>query len=66
MLSTDPAFSNRDAVYYPLSESLYRTDKTTEALPDDERWLREFEKSEFLELTQKRVAELKGGVSAGK
>ncbi len=66
VLSTDPAYSNRDAVYYHLAESLYRTDKKAEALPYYERLLREFEKSEFLELTHKRVAELKGGVSAGK
>jgi outer membrane protein assembly factor BamD len=66
VLATDPAFSNRDAVYYHLAESLYRTDKQAEALPYYERLLREFEKSEFLEMAQKRVAELKGGAPAGK
>lgn len=66
VLKTDPAFTNRDAVYYHLAESLYRTDKKAEALPYYERLLREFEKSEFLEMTQKRVAELKGGSPAGK
>jgi len=69
ILKTDPAFTNRDAVYFHLAESLYRTDKPetkAEALPYYERLLREFEKSEFLELTQKRVAELKGGTPAGK
>ena len=66
VLSTDPAFSSRDAVYYHLAESLYRTDKKAEALPYYERLLREFEKSQFLEETQKRVAELKGGDSARK
>jgi outer membrane protein assembly factor BamD len=66
VLATDPAFSNRDAVYYHLAESLYRTDKQAEALPYYERLLREFEKSEFLELAQKRVSELKGGSPAGK
>ena len=66
VLSTDPAFSNRDAVYYHLAESLYRTDKKAEALPYYERLLREFEKSQYLEETQKRVAELKGGDSARK
>jgi outer membrane protein assembly factor BamD len=66
VLSTDPAFSNRDAVYYHLAESLYRTDKKAEALPYYERLLLEFEKSQFLELTQKRVLELKGGTPAGK
>ncbi len=66
VLSTDPAFSNRDAVYYHLAESLYRTDKKAEALPYYERLLREFEKSQFLLQAQKRVAELKGGTPAGK
>ena len=66
VLSTDPAYSSRDAVYYHLAESLYRTDKKAEALPYYERLLREFEKSEYLELTQKRVTELKGGAPAGK
>ena len=66
LLKADPGFSNRDAVYYQLAECIYRTDKKAEALPYYERLLREFEKSEFLVLTQKRVAELKGGVPAGK
>ena len=66
VLTTDPAFSNRDAVYYHLAESLYRTDKKPEALPYYERLLQEFEKSDYLELTQKRVVELKGGSPAGK
>lgn len=65
VLATDPGFTSRDAVYYHLAESLYRTDKKPEALPYYERLLREFDKSEFLELTQKRVAELKGGPPAG-
>jgi outer membrane protein assembly factor BamD len=66
VLDTDPGFTLRDAVYYHLAESLYRTDKKPEALPYYERLIREFEKSEFLELAQKRVAELKGGTTAGK
>ena len=60
VLSTDPGFTNRDAVYYHLAESLYRTNQKAEALPYYERLLREFEKSEYLADTQKRVAELKG------
>ncbi len=69
ILKTDPAYTNRDAVYYHLAESLYRTDTPetkAEALPYYERLLREFETSEYLESTQKRVAELKGGAPAGK
>jgi outer membrane protein assembly factor BamD len=66
VLKSDPAFTNRDALYYHLAESLYRTEKKAEALPYYERLLREFEKSQFLEETQKRIAELKGGAPAGK
>jgi outer membrane protein assembly factor BamD len=66
VLKTDPAYTHRDALYYHLAESLYRSDKKPEALPYYERLLREFEKSEYLEATQKRVAELKGGSPAGK
>jgi outer membrane protein assembly factor BamD len=66
VLATDPGFSGRDAVYYHLAESLYRTDKKAEALPYYERLIREFEQSEYLLDAQKRVAELKGGTPAGK
>ncbi|MDH4063958.1 MAG: outer membrane protein assembly factor BamD [Acidobacteriota bacterium] len=66
VLTSDPGFSNRDAVYFHLAESLYRTDKKAEALPYYERLLREFEQSEYLNEAQQRIAELKGGTSAGK
>jgi outer membrane protein assembly factor BamD len=66
VLKTDPAYTNRDAVYYHLAESLYRLSVQSdqpahkaEALPYYERLLKEFEKSEYLEEAQKRVAELK-------
>jgi outer membrane protein assembly factor BamD len=66
VLKQDPEFTRRDAVYYHLAESLYRTDKKSEALPYYERLVREFEVSEHLAEAEKRVAELKGGDSAGK
>lgn len=66
VLASDPEFTGRDAVYFHLAESLYRTDKKPEALPYYERLLREFEQSEFLLEAQQRVAELKGGTPAGK
>ena len=70
ILATDPQYSGRDAVYYHLAESLYRsgeaegkaggkTEKMAEALPYYERLLKEFERSEYLALAQKRIAELK-------
>jgi outer membrane protein assembly factor BamD len=67
VLSTDPNYTNRDAVYYHLAESLYRsagatdTAKKSEALPYFERLVKEFEKSEYLPAAQKRIAELKAG-----
>jgi outer membrane protein assembly factor BamD len=62
VLKTDPQYSNRDAVYFYLAESLYRSpgdEKKAEALPYYERLVKEFEKSEFLVDAHKRIAELK-------
>ncbi len=59
VLSTDPEFTDRDAVYYHLAESLRLSQKPAEALPYYERLLKEFEQSEYLEDARKRVAELK-------
>jgi outer membrane protein assembly factor BamD len=65
VLATDPNYTHRDAVYYHLAESLYRSAnepaKKAEALPYYERLVKEFEKSEYLAAAQKRVAELKAG-----
>lgn len=58
VLSNDPEYTARDAVYFHLAESLVLTDKKAEALPYYERLLKEFEQSEYLERAQKRVAEL--------
>jgi outer membrane protein assembly factor BamD len=66
VLKNDPEFTGRDGVYYHLAEALYRTEKKPEALPYFERLLQEFEQSEFLLDAQKRIAELKGGVPAGR
>ena len=61
VLKTDPGYSNRDALYFHLAESLYRSQppQKEEALPYYERLVKEFEKSQFLEEAQKRIAELK-------
>lgn len=71
VLTTDPEYTNRDAVYFHLAESLMRlaeqggdadqaAAKKAEALPYYERLLKEFEQSEYLERSKKRVLELKG------
>jgi outer membrane protein assembly factor BamD len=61
ILEEDPEYSGRDAVYFHLAESLVLTGKQPEALPYYERLLHEFEQSEYLERSRKRIAELKGG-----
>jgi len=59
VLTADPDYTGRDAVYFHLAESLRLTDKNAEALPYYERLLKEFEQSEHLEEARKRIAELK-------
>jgi outer membrane protein assembly factor BamD len=66
VLLNDPEYTNRDAVYFHLAESLVLTEKKAEALPYYERLLREFERSEYLDRSQKRIAELKGGETTRK
>jgi outer membrane protein assembly factor BamD len=59
LLGRDPEFSQRDAVYYHLGESLIKINRGAEALPYFERLVAEFEKSEYLEAAKRRIAELK-------
>jgi len=59
ILTSDPDYSRKDALYFRLAETLEKSAKPAEALPYYERLLSEFEKSEFLEETRKRVARLK-------
>jgi outer membrane protein assembly factor BamD len=66
VIATDPGYTNRDALYFHLAESLYLqstqiTDSAekqrllSEALPYYERLIKEFEKSEYLAAAQKRI-----------
>lgn len=59
LLTADPDYSRRDAVYYYLGESLLRVRLDAQALPYFERLLAEHPKSEFRVKAEKRVAELK-------
>ena len=70
ILKNDPQYSNRDALYFYLAESLYLQGKQTTveseskakfalALPYYERLVKEFEQSEHLAAAQKRITELK-------
>jgi outer membrane protein assembly factor BamD len=59
LLKDDSEFSGRDAVYFYLGESLIKMKQEADALPYFERLLEEFEKSQYLADTHKRIAELK-------
>ena len=61
LLKEDPGYTNRDAVYFYLAESLMRGGASgrAEALPYYERLVEEFEESEYLADATKRIAELK-------
>ena len=64
LLKDDPEFSRRDAAYFYLGESLMKIKRPAEALPYYEKLVKEFEKSEFLDEAQKRIAELKAQAEA--
>ena len=59
LLKQDPEYTGRDAVYFYLGESLSKVKQEPEALPYFEKLLQEFEKSQYLQETHKRIAELK-------
>ena len=63
MLKTDPGYTNRDAVYYYLAESLAAVTRVAEALPYLDKLVQEFQSSEFLERAQKRIPELKAAMA---
>ena len=59
LLKSDPGYTNRDAVYFYLAESLLKTENKAEALPYYERLVSEFESSQYLDEARKRISELK-------
>lgn len=64
LLTADPEYTRRDAVYYYLGESLLKVQRPAEALPYFERLVKEFEQSEHLEDAQKRITEIKATLPA--
>jgi outer membrane assembly lipoprotein YfiO len=64
VLTADPEYTGRDAVYYYLAETLLKQDKKPEALPYFERLLKEFSQSSYLEAAKRRVDELKSALPA--
>ena len=59
LLKQDPEFTNRDAVYFYLAESLVKANQKAEALPYYQKLIEEFQQSEYLANANKRIAELK-------
>jgi outer membrane protein assembly factor BamD len=64
LITADPEYTRRDAVYYYLGESLMRVNRPAEALPYFERLLKEFEQSDHLQDAEKRIAEIKAAQPA--
>jgi len=58
LLKRDPQFSDRDAVYYYLGESICIAGRPAEAVTYYDRVIKEFEQSEFLERATKKAAEI--------
>jgi len=57
LLKDDPGYTDRDAVYYYLGDSLMKMGRPAEALPYFDRLTKEFEQSAFLLRTEKAMAE---------
>ena len=59
ILASDPEYTNRDAVYFHLADSLAMIKRPAEALPLYEKLIKEFESSEYLAEANKRSTALK-------
>jgi outer membrane protein assembly factor BamD len=66
VLTLDPGFTGRDAVYFYLAESLVAVNRPAEALPYFDRLTKEFVRSEYLVQAEKRVAALKAAAAVPK
>jgi outer membrane protein assembly factor BamD len=63
LLEHDPEFTRRDAVYFYLGESYFKTNNGAQALPYYDKLVKEFEQSEFLLEAQKRVDLIKADLA---
>ena len=63
ILANDPQFSNRDALYFYLADSLAKVQRPAEALPFYDRLMKEFERSEYLAEATKRSETLKAEIA---
>jgi len=61
LIKTDPQFTDRDAVYYYLADSLTELNRAAEAVPLLEKIPQEFEKSDYIEKSKKLLEDIKTG-----
>src|SRR5262249_1968609 len=59
ILTNDPQYTGRDAVYYYLAEAYVKMNRPAEALPQLQKLVDEFVQSEYLLPGQKLMAEVK-------
>lgn len=59
LLKSDPNFTHRDAVYFYLGESYFKTKNSAQALPYFDKLVQEFDQSEYLVEAQKRIEVIK-------
>ena len=64
LLKEDPGYTNRDAAYFYLAESLMKMKLQAEALPYYDRLVKEFAASEYLERARQRLAEFQSPAAA--
>ena len=64
VLKQDPEYTGRDAVYFNLADAYTKVRRPAQALPLYERLLSEFEKSQYLADTNRRIAEIKAAPAA--
>jgi outer membrane protein assembly factor BamD len=65
-ITSDPEYTNRDAVYFYLAESLVMLNRKAEALPYYDRLVKEFEKSSYLADAQRQVEAIKNNTEPAK
>lgn len=63
IIRDDPEFTNRDAVYFYLAQSLLKIERPAEALPYLDRLLKEFQQSVHLEEAKRQAEEIRAQLS---
>jgi outer membrane protein assembly factor BamD len=66
VLTNDPEYPNRDAVYFHLADCFVKVGNPAQALPYYDKLIAEFEKSEYLAAAQKTAAAIKAQMASQK